>query len=557
MATQAIQATPSSTTKGRASLLSGNVIDRAIAVFAPQFALRRLRARAAADILLRHYEGASVGRRAQGWNRASGDANSLIGAAQSRLRTSARDLVRNNGYAESALTTICDHVVGWGIVAKPSKGISRKAAAAWKAWADSTDCDSDGRENFYGLQHLVMRTVVESGECLVRRRYRLPSDGLPIPMQLQILEPDYIDSTKIGAFEIKNGAGEVVGFTRIINGIEIDMLGRRVAYWLFRDHPGSDQNFGGATSYRVPAESIAHVYRRDRPGQLRGASWFAPVLLKFRDFDEFEDATLLKQKIAACLAVLTTDVDGTAAELGTIQDETASPQIDMIEPGTVLNVAPGRDVTVIQPPSVRDHPDYTAVTLRGIATGIGVSYEDLTGDYSKVNFSSARMARLRHWARVENWRWRTFIPQFCDVTWRWAMQAAQAGVTGVGEVMSASASWTPPPMPMIDPANEGLAYTRNVRAGIMSLSEALRERGYDPREVLEEIAADNELLDELELVLDSDARMTTQAGNPRATAATTPGQPAAADNADGTPSTPATETPTSKAKGKSKGATAN
>jgi len=66
------------------------------------------------------------------------------------LRDTARDLVRNNPYAESALTTICDHVVGWGIVAKPRKG-NRRAVEIWEEWAGTDACDSDGRNDFYGL----------------------------------------------------------------------------------------------------------------------------------------------------------------------------------------------------------------------------------------------------------------------------------------------------------------------------------------------------------------------------------------------------------------------
>jgi capsid protein len=75
---------------------------------------------------------------------------------------------------------------------------NQKALDAWKAWAGTTACDADGRHDFYGLQKLVMRAIVESGEVLVRRRFRLPEDGLPIPMQLQILEADYIDTSRTG-----------------------------------------------------------------------------------------------------------------------------------------------------------------------------------------------------------------------------------------------------------------------------------------------------------------------------------------------------------------------
>ncbi|WP_163070242.1 phage portal protein, partial [Acinetobacter nosocomialis] len=70
---------------------------------------------------------------------------------------------------------------------------------------------------------------VEAGECLVRRRKRFSSDGLPVPMQLQVLEADFLDEARSG----KNGKNE------IIQGVEFDPVGRRVAYWLFDEHPGS------------------------------------------------------------------------------------------------------------------------------------------------------------------------------------------------------------------------------------------------------------------------------------------------------------------------------
>jgi lambda family phage portal protein len=476
-----------------------NWIDRALAYFAPMVGLRRIRARAASAILARHYEGAASGRRTQGWNRSSTDANAAATSVLQRLRDSARDLVRNNGYAESALTTICDHVVGWGIVAKPEP-VNPAASKLWKQWAGTTACDADGRNDFAGLQHLVMRTVAESGECLVRKRLREPKDGLPIPLQLQVLEPDYLDTSKM--------VDPLPNKGKIVAGVEFDAIGRRVGYWLFQEHPGAQQGVKSLQSVKVGAEFILHIFRKDRPGQIRGVSWFAPVLLKFKDFDDFDDATLMTQKVAACLSIVTTDVDGTPPGLGTV--DPSNPTIDGLEPGGILNLAPGRDVKVVQPPTTRDYEGYTRTTLRAIATGLGVTYEDLTGDYSNVNFSSARMGRLKHQARVEGWRWRVLIPQFCAPVWVWAMELA--GMMEGGPKSMPVAKWTAPPLPMIDPANEGLAYKRNIRAGVITQSEAIRERGYDPDEFLAEYAADNRRLDALGIVLDSDARKTSDAG---------------------------------------------
>jgi lambda family phage portal protein len=490
-------------------------LDRAIGFLSPRAELQRVRARLATDMMRRAYDGAAGGRRTQGWRRSSGDANAATGPFVGRLRDVARDLVRNNPYAESALATIVDHAVGWGIVAKPQP-VNARAQAAWNAWANTTACDADGRHDFAGLEKLVMRTVVESGEVLVRRRFRLLEDGLPIPMQLQVLEPDYLDTLKHGITTPGGG--------RIVYGVEFDAIGRRVAYWLFREHPGNS-DFPTTQSQRIPASSVLHVFKPTRAGAVRGASWYAPTLLRFKDFDEYEDATLMKQKIAACLAVITSDVDGTAPALGTADDLSTTPGIDSLEPGMILNVPPGRSITVVEPPTVREHAEYCEITLRSIAAGLGVTYEDLTGDYTDLPFSAARMSRLRHWARVEDWRWRLLVPQFCDPAWQWAMQAAQiAGLIESGP--APAARWSAPPPPMIEPDKEGLAIQRNVRTGIQSLSDALRERGYDPIEVFDEMQADNKELDRRGLILDSDGRYMTQGGQLQGKAAATPAPPA-------------------------------
>jgi lambda family phage portal protein len=487
--------------------MAGTWLDRAIGFLAPQVALRRLRAQTAHALLQRHYEASATGRRTQGWYRTTTDANAAIGPSLAKLRDAARDLVRNNPYAASALATIVDHAVGWGIVAATKHD-------AWLRWTESTAIDADGRHDLAGLEKLVLRTVVESGEVLVRRRVRRLEDGFPLPLQLQVLEPDFLDTNKEAA-SLPNGG-------RIVQGVEFDVLGKRAAYWLFRSHPGSACSivstiFSGASS-RVPAEDVLHIFEAGRPGQVRGPSWFAPVLLRFKDFDEFEDATLMKQKIAACLAVITSDVDGSAPPLGTA-DDTVTPSVDSLEPGMILNVPPGRDIHVVTPPAVTDYAGYSKTLLRAVATGLGVTYEDLTGDYENLPFSAARMSRLRHQARVDDWRWRLLVPQFLNPVWAWAMQTA----TILGMPVFETTEWTAPPLPMIEPDKEGLAIQRNIRTGITTLSEEIRARGYNRDQFLDELQADFAELDRRGLVLDCDPRKLTQAGQFQSA---TGGQPA-------------------------------
>jgi lambda family phage portal protein len=495
-------------------------LDRMTATIAPRWTLKRQRARYAGEILARHYEGAATTYRTQGWRRPASDANAAIGPAGANLRNAVRDLVRNNPYAAAALASIVNETIGWGIIAKSP---APRAMDLWKQWAETKACDADGRHDIYGLQKLVLRTVVESGEVLIRRRFRLPGDvdtngrPLPIPLQLQVLEPDFLDTAKDIAI-LPNGG-------KIIQGIEFSPIGQRVAYWLFREHPGSIQG-SYAPSVRIPADGVEHVYRGERPGQVRAVSWFAPALLKWKDLDDYDDATLVKQKIAACLAVFVRDdLDGAGAPLGEPTD-TTTPSIDALSPGMISNLPAGRQISVVEPPRVNDYGDYMDRNLRGIASGLRVLYEGMTGDHRDLSFSAARMSRLAHQPDVDDWRWRIVIPGFCDPAWRWAMEAAAiAGLLTRPEVPDVA--WTPPPLPFIDPSAEGLAIMRNVRAGITTMQEELRGRGLDPLEVLAEIKAWNTLVDKAGIVLDSDPRRMTQAGMAQSVPAT-PGAPSSA-----------------------------
>lgn len=475
-----------------------NFLDRFIAWLSPRWGEARARSR----LMARHFESASAGRRTSGWSRRLTDANQAAsGATLAYLRAQARDLVRNNPWAKRGLRRIVTNTVGWGIRPKATGRNATQVMQLWKRWGETTECDAAGRLTFYGLQRLVMRTVVESGEVLIRRRRRRPDDGLAIPLQLQILEPDYIDTSKDG---IK---GEEGG--EIIQGIEFDMIGRRVAYWLFDQHPGGN-SLRTAVSKRVTADGILHVFDQERPGQVRGPSWFASVDMRLHEFDEYEDATLMKQKIAACMAAFVHDPEGGAVALGEAGTASSGQPLDTFEPGMILNLPPGKDVTVAQPPAVNDHQSFTATSLRGVAAGLGVTYEDLTGDYSNVNYSSARMARIAHAGDVHDWRWNMLIPQFCAPAWAWMLEAIDPGAE------LAPAAWTPAPLPMLDPDKDGAATTKAVRAGQMTLDEMVREQGFDPEEHWKEYAESLKRIDELGIVLDSDPRKTSAGGQAQA-----------------------------------------
>ena len=476
-----------------------NALDAFLSYISPSTGFKRAQARAALDVVSkgRAYEGASKGRRTAGWKTFGTDANAETNLSLSVLRNRSRDLVRNNGYAAKAVQVIVENTIGTGIVAKiggSAKGRVKSVADVWKRWAESTDCDFDGLHDFYGLQSLAFRSMVEGGDVLIRR-VRTGYDQQEIPLQIQILEGDFLDVNKSTIGPKQN--------TRIIQGVEFDESGKRVAYWLFDKHPGDQTAYRNLQSKRYLAEDIIHLYRVDRAGQWRGVPWAAGAIMTLRDFDEYEDAQLIRQKIAACFAAFVYDQEP-PAETGD-----GSLNVDKLEPGIIESLPNGKDIKFASPPGVEGYSDYSRVTLRKVACAFGVTYEALTNDYSNVNFSSGRMGWLEFQRSLEAWRWRIVIPRFCNPIWGWFSDAA--ALKGIN-LSGVDPTWTPPRREMIDPSKEIAAQALAIRNGLKSLPATLREGGDDPEEVMNEIAESNKALDKLGLVLDSDPRNVSKGG---------------------------------------------
>lgn len=485
-------------------------LDRVIAAVAPVAGLRRAQARAALQVMAR-YEAATSGNRALPGRRIASSADAAA-ANRGQLAFIARDLVRNTPFATRAQQVIANNVVGDGIIWKvraSSKSSMEQMRRVLKAHLDTTLVDADGRTNLYGLQRLAMNTVIDSGEVLIRRRRRLRSDGLPLPFQLQVLEPDYLDSTKSA---ILQGGGE------IREGIEYDSIGRRVAYWLFDEHPGNALRFA-RTSYtarRVPASEILHIYRQDRPGQMRGVSWFAPIALSLQDLSDHQDAQLMRQKIAACFSAFR--VTPESDPVATIDPEVGPAGLGTLSPGRIQNLLPGEDIKFASPPGVEGYDEFTRTVLRSAAAGMGITYEAMTGDLSNVNFSSARMGRMEMDRNVSSWQWLMLIPQMMQPLSVWIMEAFDVALP-TGRPRQAEIDWVPPHRVMVDPTREIPALADKVRAGFASRSGVVRELGYDPEDLLEEQKRDAEAARAAGLSFDSDVTAPAARVAPRGPAA--------------------------------------
>jgi len=466
-----------------------NIIDQFIGFFSPAIAVKRELARATLEHLrTRRYEAAEYSRRTANWRATSSSPTTTAAQSLTTLRNRSRDLGRNNAYGKRAVQAIVNNTIGTGIrltVESTSETATKKLRAAWKKWAESTACDYDGRLDLYGIQRLAMRTIVEGGECLIVKR-TVKQAGQP-PVQLQLLEGDYIDSSK-------HSNGDILANEYDFYGVRFDRNGKRLGYWLYEKHP---DDFGNYSSTFYSVSDVIHGYELLRPGQARGVPFGVSAFVRLRDFDNYEDAQLLRQKIAACFSVFIR-----TPTTGLINSEVE--KYERVEPAMIQYLNPGEEVSFGNPPPIEGYEAYTRQMLRGISAGYGVPYEALTWDLSNVNFSSGRMGWLEFHRNIVTWQADIMIPMLTAI-WAWFSDGLLLS-NNAPNPTNATTDWTTPKREMIDPVKETEGLISKIRAGLMSWQEAVRSLGYDPDSVAEELESDYKKFDKLGLKLECDLR---------------------------------------------------
>ena len=460
------------------------------------------------------YEGAATGRRLGNWTPGNEGVNALLFRDASLMRSRSRDLVRRNAWASNAVDSLVANLVGTGI--KPQSTYSdplvkEKIQALWQEW--TKEADAHGLCGFYGLQALIARAMIEGGEVVVRLRNREERDGLIVPLQLQVLEPEHLPADLNQ--DLANG-------NRIRAGIEFDRIGRRRAFHLYREHPGEKPMlFRAGETVPVPVSEVCHIFKPLRPGQLRGEPWFAQALVKLHELDQYDDAELVRKKTAALIAGFITKPD---PELGVGGEDGAEPDGDGAvpvtwAPGTMQVLLPGEDVKFSDPADVGgQYAEFMRVQLRSVAMSMGLTYEQLSGDLTGVNYSSIRAGMVEFRRRMEQLQRMVLIHQLCRPVWaRWMDQAVLSGALELPDYANRRreylvVKWIPQGWSWVDPLKEISSHVHAIRAGLLSRAEAVSMYGLDVEQIDQEIAEDNRRTDKLGLIFDSDSRRTSKAG---------------------------------------------
>ncbi|MCD8139459.1 MAG: phage portal protein [Planctomycetaceae bacterium] len=439
----------------------------------------------------RHYEGGARTQRLSQWRVPTGSGpNAVVRPALRLLRERSRDLVRNNPLGESAASVMVSGIVGAGIEATIA---NKRLATLWKQWSESTQCDATGISNFRGLQTLAARSWAENGEVLFRRVIRPDWKPGQIPFAIQLLEPDYLDDS----YNVGDGNYQL--------GIKLNEYGAPIAYRMFPRHPFENEYHSvhqlANVSVDIPVDEIGHVYLRRRVGQVRGIPALSPVIIRMRDLDDYEDAQLMRQKLASCFMAFVTNLEGE-------QQGEDDDLLDVLEPGVVQRLRLGENIEFANPPGVSGYGEYTGSHKHAIAAGLGIPYEELTGDYSAVSWSSDRLARMKFYGNLDIWQWEMFIPMFCSKIFGWFRDGAT--LLGI-PCKDAAVDWTAPRRPVAD-LNEYVRLRDEIRAGLKFIPEGIRENGFNPDDILKENAEFLKKADDLGLVFDVDPRRTSGQG---------------------------------------------
>jgi lambda family phage portal protein len=466
-----------------------NWLDRLIQPLSPQWALKRMHARA----VLATYEAAQPSRLRKHRRDQSGP-NRLAEKSAVALRIQMRYLERNHDITKGSLDVLVNNTVGpngIGIEFQPRKMdgtihdvYAKQLAEAYEDWQRKPEVTH--RRDWQNVQRTTARTKFRDGEAFAQQivgAVQFLDHGTRVPYSLELMEADHVP------YEYSDtGRG-------VFNGVERDEWGRVRGWYVYKKHPGEMANLPTLGDLkRIPADRMLQVAELHRFGQLRGITPYASVINRIEDIKDYEESERIAAKIAA---MMTAYVKRQAPT-----DEGYTPQVDEdgntlkreigFQPGMVIDtLAVGEEIGLID----TSRPNVNLVhfrngQLRAFAAGIAASYSSVARNYEGT-YSAQRQELVEtfvHYAVHTD----DFIGQFNRPVIEAFINAAH--LSGVakkpGDLKPGSeydVLYLAPSMPWIDPAKEALAWLTLVKAGFASEVEVIRKRGQSPESVLEQV----------------------------------------------------------------------
>lgn len=490
-------------------------LDHVVSYISPVRGLRRQMAHIQIERLAainNDFRGAHTDRTNADWRTRVATADGQILHSTPELVARSRWIVMNTCEGRSIFLSYRRRVVGKNGIrphanvkeasGKPNTKFNESADKLFRMWANNKRvCDLQKRNTFYGQQRMMVKALVDTGEIF--SLHPIIGSGNDAHIAIQNLEYDQLNKTITQDVDTQN---------EIRYGIEVDSKGTPVAYH-FTDRPGNDSSLRHpVSSHRVLEKDIQHIYDAERSGQSHGIPILHALLPKVRDLMEYERWELFKARVQSCLTVLVENSDDSANEgefLGTEKDDDGKDSDSnaeaVFQPGLIFEGKPGQTIKGVTPTSPHDaYAPYVQQQKQDIASGAGVSYEQMTRDFSRGTYSSQRQTMLEDNDEFQIGQ-SLLIDKFCNPTWREFITLAvlQNKLNAPGFFADPepwlAVTWLPPGISWIDPLRQAKSIILTNNANMMTLQEIYGERGLDYKEELQQHALEKEMLDDLEL----------------------------------------------------------
>lgn len=346
------------------------------------------------------YEGGKITRRNQSWRPRNRAQDAEVYEHWDLLTARGRWLGQNNPWCVGAKTSIADDIIGKGIRTKANvKDTDSKPLRDWNTQADELyerwmcEADVSGQQHWYEMTRTNLFGTVESGAGFLVER-ALNDPNRLVPLCWEEVEPDQLDKSR----DRPAGGGQ----NEIRRGIEIDANRRPVAYWLYTTHPNDLHPLKIFSSERIPAERVLQLYRRDRPNQVTGSTWFAPIIIPLWNLYEYQSCEIDAAKIQSYFIYLWKRETGQGQGIGLgDEDRETSPedlfgnQMEPLSPGIALEGGIQDDLKMIQGTKINgDVVPWLKLFLQTISVGMSIGYAKFTGDFSERSFSSHRAEQI-------------------------------------------------------------------------------------------------------------------------------------------------------------------
>jgi len=422
----------------------------------------------------RNYNGATMGRLFASWSAQNQSADDEIKNSLPLLRARARELSRNNDYVKKFESMVKKNVIGTsGITLQvrakdPNGTLDTKANStienAFYKWGKKGNCDVTCKHSWRDVQNLIMASVARDGEVLVRFRFD-KKKGL----QLQLIEADMLDD----AYNDVN--------KNISMGIEYNEDGKPIAYHILRFHPLSlKTSTMGNQRDRISADEILHLFISDRISQGRGVTWYRTSMTRLKMLEGYEEAELTAARVAAAKMGFYKKPAG--EEYVGDGNENGTP-LTSAEPGEFEILNEGWDFVPYDP----QHPTtafsmFVKSTLRGIASGLDVSYNYLAGDLEGVNYSSIRAGVLDErdtWKSIQQWLIESLHDKVYEKWLEYALLTKSIPFPMEKYDKFNAASWQPRGWAWVDPLKDVQASIMSINAGLKTSAQIVAEDGLD------------------------------------------------------------------------------